>query len=442
MAERPPVAPDTFRVQPGGRLHGDLRVPGDKSISHRAVMLSAVADGVSRITGVLAGADVLATMAAFRAMGVQIDGPEDGKITVHGVGRDGLRAPAGPLDLQNSGTAMRLIAGLLAGQKFGATLIGDESLSGRPMKRIVEPLARMGAKIETAPGGTAPLVIIPSGPLAGIEYALPVASAQVKSAVLLAGLWAQGRSCVIEPAPTRDHTERMLRGFGYACEKQGARVCVEGGGRLAARNLDVPADLSSAAFFVVGASVAPGSELRLSHVGVNPTRTGILEILRRMGADIRQENAREVGGEPVADLIVRAAVLRSIEVPPEMVPSAIDEFPVLCVAAACAQGVTRITGAEELRHKESDRIAVMAEGLSSLGVPVREAPDGMEIEGGGGFAGGEINSRGDHRIAMSFSIAALAACAPILVRNCRNVATSFPGFHELAAQAGLGISSP
>lgn len=434
-------APDTLRVQPGGRLSGELRVPGDKSISHRAVMLGAVADGVTRITGVLAGADVLATMAAFRAMGVNIEGPDGGSVTVHGVGRDGLRAPAVPLDLQNSGTAMRLIAGLLAGQKFGATLIGDESLSRRPMKRIVEPLTRMGARIETAPGGTAPMVITPAGSFVGIEYALPVASAQVKSAVLLAGLWARGRTCVVEPAPTRDHTERMLRGFGCACTRDGNRVCVEGGGRLTSRNIDVPADLSSAAFFLVGASIAPGSELRLRHVGVNPTRSGILEILRRMGAEVRQENGHEVGGEPVADLIVRSTALRGIEVPPALVPLAIDEFPIICIAAACARGVTRITGAEELRHKESDRIAVMADGLSSLGVPVREMPDGMEIEGGGGFAGGEIDSRGDHRIAMSFSIAALAARGPMVVRDCRNVATSFPGFHELAARAGLRVTT-
>lgn len=433
-------APETLRVQPGGRLSGELRVPGDKSISHRAVMLSAIADGVSRITGVLAGADVLATMAAFRALGVTIEGPEDGNVTVHGVGREGLRAPKAPLDLQNSGTAMRLIAGLLAGQTFGATLVGDVSLSRRPMGRIVEPLRRMGASIETTPAGTAPLVISPAAGLAGIEYALPVASAQVKSALLLAGLWARGRTCVIEPAPTRDHTERMLRGFHYGCERHGDRICVEGGGRLAACDIDVPADLSSTAFFLVGASIAPASDLRLRHVGINPTRTGILDILTRMGADIRQENAREVGGEPVADLRVRAASLRGIEVPPALVPLAIDEFPILCIAAACARGVTRITGAEELRHKESDRIAVMAAGLSRLGVPVRETPDGMAIEGGGGFAGGEIDSRGDHRIAMAFSIAALAARGEIVVRDCRNVATSFPGFHELAARAGLAIS--
>jgi 3-phosphoshikimate 1-carboxyvinyltransferase len=245
---------------------------------------------------------------------------------------------------------------------------------------------------------------------------------------------------VVEPAPTRDHTERMLRGFGCRCETRGARSCVEGGSRLTACDIHVPGDLSSAAFFLVGASVAPGSELRLPHVGVNPTRIGLLEILRRMGADIRRENERMIGDEPVADLAVRAAPLRGISVPPELVPLAIDEFPVLCVAAACASGVTRITGAAELRHKESDRIAVMADGLSRLGITVRETPDGMEVEGGGGFAGGEIDSRGDHRIAMSFAIAALTARGPIVIRDCRNVATSFPGFHELAAQVGLAIA--
>jgi len=435
--------PNAFRVAPGGSLSGRLRVPGDKSISHRSVMLGAIADGVTRVTGFLEGADAISTMNVFRALGVRIDGPEQGRVTVHGVGLDGLRGAHAPLDCGNAGTAMRLLMGLLAGQRFGSTLVGDESLSRRPMRRVAEPLARMGARIETS-DGTPPVRIHPVAHLTGIDYAMPVASAQVKSALLLAGLYARGETTVSEPAPTRDHTERMLAGFGVQVRREAMRVSLRGGQRLRAADIDVPADISSAAFFLVAASIAPGSDLVLEHVGINPTRTGVLEILRLMGADIEVVGAREVGGEPVADLRVKAAPLRGIEVPPALVPLAIDEFPALFVAAACARGRTVVTGAEELRVKESDRIAVMAQGLQAVGVPAQPTPDGMVIEGMGEqaapFAGGRVESHGDHRIAMSFAIAALRARAPILIRDTANVATSFPGFPRLAARAGLGIA--
>lgn len=432
------AANSRFQISPGGALRGRLRVPGDKSISHRAIMLGALADGETRVSGFLEGEDSLATLAAFRAMGVTIQGPEAGRVLIQGVGREGLRAPSAPLDLGNSGTSMRLLSGLLAGQGFPVTLIGDESLSRRPMRRVTEPLALMGAHIETSPGGTAPLHLRPVTALRGIDYALPVASAQVKSCLLLAGLFAQGRTCVTEPAPTRDHTERMLAGFGYPVEQRGARVCLEGGGRLTGCDLDVPADISSAAFFLVGASIAPGSDLTLEHVGMNPTRIGVLNILRAMGADIQVLNPRQAGGEPVADLRVRHAPLRGIRIPEDQVPLAIDEFPALFIAAACAAGETLLTGAEELRVKESDRIQVMATGLAALGIDHQPRPDGILIHGGT-FRGGAIDSQGDHRIAMSFAMAALRAIGPIDVHDCANVRTSFPGFVALAAGAGLGI---
>ncbi|MDH3526687.1 MAG: 3-phosphoshikimate 1-carboxyvinyltransferase [Gammaproteobacteria bacterium] len=429
-----------FSVAPGGRLQGRLRVPGDKSISHRSIMLGSLAEGETRVTGFLEGDDSLATLAAFKAMGVLIEGPVNGRVRIQGVGLHGLQPPSQPLDLGNSGTSMRLMAGLLAGQSFNATLTGDASLSGRPMKRVVEPLARMGAHIGTTDRGTAPLVIRGGAQLTGIDYAMPVASAQVKSSVLLAGLYASGRTCVTEPAPTRDHTERMLAGMGYPVQRDGNRVCLEGGHMLRGMAIDVPADISSAAFFLVGASIAPGSDLVLEHVGINPTRTGVIDILIRMGASIGIENRREVGGEPVADLHVRAARLHGIDIPPELVPLAIDEFPALFVAAACAEGRTVLTGAEELRVKESDRIQVMADGLAALGVNAQATPDGMIIEGGA-IGAGRVNSHGDHRIAMAFAMAALQAQGPIEISDCANVNTSFPGFVELAGQAGLHIES-
>ncbi len=434
-------APVRFVVRPGGRLVGRLRVPGDKSISHRAIMLGSIADGVTRVEGFLEGEDSLATLAAFRRMGVRIEGPEAGRVVIHGVGLRGLRAPDGPLDLGNSGTSMRLLSGLLAGQGFPVTLTGDASLSRRPMRRVTAPLAAMGARVEATSEGTPPLAIQPVAGLRGIDYAMPVASAQVKSCLLLAGLYAGGETCVTEPAPSRDHTERMLEGFGYPVRRSGPRVCVTGGGRLTAADIDVPADISSAAFFLVGASIAAGSEVVLEHVGVNPTRTGVLDILGLMGADVTRENERLAGGEPVADLRVRAARLRGAVIPPELVPLAIDEFPAVFVAAACAEGQTVVTGAEELRVKESDRIQVMADGLRALGVDARPTPDGMVIRGGR-IGGGQVDSRGDHRVAMAFAMAALRAEGEVVVDDCANVQTSFPGFAALASRAGLGIGTP
>ena len=427
-----------FSVQPGGALIGRVRVPGDKSISHRSIMLGSLADGTSHVTGFLEGEDSLATLRAFREMGVGIEGPQDGTVIIHGVGLNGLSAPRSELDVGNSGTAMRLMAGLLAGQPFASELVGDTSLSSRPMKRITDPLALMGAEIGTTAAGTAPLRIKPVSRLSGCTYEMPMASAQVKSCLLLAGLYADGETCVVEPASTRDHTERMLQGFGYSVRRSGNKICVAGGGSLPAFGIDVPADVSSAAFFLVGASIASNSDLLLEHVGMNPTRDGVINILRLMGADIELSNAREVGREPVADIRVRSAKLRGIRIPEDLVPLAIDEFPALFVAAACAEGQTVLTGAEELRVKESDRIQVMADGLKALGIDAQPTPDGIEIEGGP-IQGGQVDSHGDHRIAMSFAMAALRAQGAIEISDCANVDTSFPGFATLAAGVGLGI---
>jgi 3-phosphoshikimate 1-carboxyvinyltransferase len=427
-----------YRVAPGGRLQGRLRVAGDKSISHRSVMLGALANGVTHVTGLLEGEDVLCTLAAFRAMGVMAKGPEQGRLTIQGVGLHGLRPPAQPLDMGNSGTAMRLMAGILAGQKFDSVLVGDESLSKRPMKRVSEPLGQMGARIDTSDGGRPPLRIHGGQKLRGIDYKMPMASAQVKSSLLFAGLYAEGETVVTEPAPTRDHTERMLRGFGYDVRVDGARVRVRGGGILTACDIDVPADISSATFFLVGAAISEGSELVLEHVGINPTRIGVINILKLMGADLTIENAREVGGEPVADLRIRGSQLHGIRIPEDQVPLAIDEFPALFIAAACAHGETVLTGAHELRVKESDRIAVMAAGLKRLGIAAAETPDGIRIQGGQ-LSGGEVDSHGDHRIAMAFAMSALRARGTITIRDCKNVATSFPDFVPLASRAGLAI---
>ncbi|MEQ9464648.1 MAG: 3-phosphoshikimate 1-carboxyvinyltransferase [Haliea sp.] len=429
-----------FQLMPGGVISGEARVPGDKSISHRSIMLGAVAEGTTRVSGFLEGEDALATVAAFRAMGVAIEGPEDGEVAVHGVGLGGLQAPSAPLDMGNSGTSMRLIAGLLAGQAFDSELTGDASLRKRPMGRVMDPLRLMGASLEGSAEGRPPLRVHGGQALRGIHYDLPMASAQVKSCVLLAGLYAQGRTSVTEPAPTRDHTERMLRGFGYAVHREGGVISLEGGGRLRATEIDVPADISSAAFFLVAASIAPGSDLLLTHVGINPTRIGVINILRLMGADITLKNHREVGGEPVADIHVRYAPLHGIEIPRDQVHLAIDEFPALFIAAACASGRTVLRGAEELRVKESDRIAAMAEGLTTLGVHNEVLEDGIIIEGGV-LGGGVIHTYHDHRIAMSFAVAALRASAEIRILDCDHVGTSFPGFDALARGLGLQISA-
>ncbi|SIQ31728.1 3-phosphoshikimate 1-carboxyvinyltransferase [Aquipseudomonas alcaligenes] len=428
-----------YLANPGGSLSGRIRVPGDKSISHRSIMLGSLAEGVTQVEGFLEGEDALATLQAFRDMGVVIEGPHHGKVTIHGVGLNGLQPPPGPLYLGNSGTSMRLLSGLLAAQPFDTVLTGDASLSKRPMNRVAKPLRAMGAVIETGPEGRPPLTIRGGQRLTGMSYEMPMASAQVKSCLLLAGLYAAGETSVTEPAPTRDHTERMLRGFGYPVTVDGNVASVESGHKLSATHIEVPADISSAAFFLVAASIAEGSELVLEHVGINPTRTGVIDILKLMGADLTLENLREVGGEPVADIRVRAAKLKGIDIPEDLVPLAIDEFPVLFVAAACAEGRTVLRGAEELRVKESDRIQVMADGLIALGVKAEPTPDGIIIEGGP-IGGGEVWSHGDHRIAMSFSVAALRATAPIRIHDCANVATSFPNFLGLAAGAGIRVA--
>lgn len=427
-----------FEVQPGGVLRGTLRVPGDKSISHRSVILGSLAEGVTEVDGLLEGDDVLATIGAFRAMGVKMEGPDKGHLVIHGVGMHGLKAPAAELDMGNSGTAMRLMSGVLAGQDFNSTLIGDASLGKRPMARVTEPLALMGAHIDTAEGGRPPLTVHGGSRLKAIEYELPMASAQVKSCLLLAGMYAEGETIVTEPAPTRDHTERMLNGFGYEVMTEGNRMRLTGGGKLSACKIDVPSDISSATFFMVGAAMKPGSDLLLEHVGINPTRIGVINILRLMGADLELMNERTVGGEPVADIRVRGSRLKGIVVPEEQVPLAIDEFPMLFVAAACAEGETRVSGAEELRVKECDRIAVMVQGLKALGVKVEETADGAIIQGGS-IHGGEVHSHDDHRIAMAFSMAALHADTPVSIGDCANVATSFPSYAHLAREAGLNL---
>ncbi len=428
-----------FLCSPGGRLSGELRVPGDKSISHRAVMLASIAEGTSRIRGFLLGEDSLDTMRAFREMGVAIERDGD-RLTVEGRGRAGLRAPANDLYLGNSGTAMRLLLGLLAGQNFDSRLTGDASLSSRPMARVIEPLRSMGARIDGAPGDRAPLHIHGGHELRAIEYALPIASAQVKSCLLLAGLYARGEMRIHEPAPSRDHSERMLQAFGCELDITAGTIAMTAGQSLKATAIDVPADISSAAFFMVAASIAAGSDITLREVGVNPTRTGVIEILRLMGADIELSNRRDLGAEPVADIRVRGAPLHGIDIPAELVPLAIDEFPVLFVAAACAEGRTRLGDAAELRVKESDRIQAMADGLAALGIDARPQADGIVIDGGE-FDGGRVDSHGDHRIAMAFAVASTRAKADIEVRDCANVDTSFPGFVDLARDAGLGIET-
>ncbi|MDH3388200.1 MAG: 3-phosphoshikimate 1-carboxyvinyltransferase, partial [Gammaproteobacteria bacterium] len=400
-----------FICSPGGNVNGRIRVPGDKSISHRSIILSSIATGVSRISGFLQGEDSLKTLEAFRQMGVSIARDGD-RVEVVGAGLHGLEQPATDLDMGNSGTAMRLLLGLLAGQSFDSRLIGDSSLSSRPMQRVIDPLRLMGAVIESEIGGRAPLQIRGGQALQAIVYEMPVASAQVKSCLLLAGLYAQGETIVHEPAPTRDHSERMLRGFGCDVVSNAGEIRIAGGQQLSACEVDVPADVSSAAFFMVAASIAAQSDITLQHVGINPTRTGVIDILRLMGARIELSNRREIGGEPVADIRIRSADLTGIDIPRHLVPLAIDEFPVLFVAAACADGVTRLSGAEELRVKESDRIQVMADGLRILGIQNEVQHDGIVIHGGR-LAGGAVDSRGDHRIAMAFSVASLAASAEI-----------------------------
>jgi 3-phosphoshikimate 1-carboxyvinyltransferase len=426
-------------VRAGSPLRGRIRVPGDKSISHRSMMLGSLARGVTEVEGFLEGEDTRATAAAFRAMGVRIEG-DGGRRTVFGAGQGGLKAPAQPLDLGNSGTGMRLMAGILAAQSFPATLVGDESLSRRPMKRVVEPLRRMGASIATKEGGLAPLAFAPVDRLAAIDHVTDVPSAQVKSCVLLAGLHAQGTTRVREAHPTRDHSERMLRAFGAEVRERDGWIEIDGGAKLTGTRIVVPGDFSSAAFFLVAASLVPGSELLVEGVGVNPLRTGLLQALWAMGARIEVERERTEGGEPVADLRVRHAPLHGIEVPEALVPDMIDEFPVLFAAAALAEGRTIVRGAAELRVKESDRIAARAAALRALGATIEETPDGAAIDGGR-LRGGAVDSRGDHRIAMASAVAAQCAGGDVAIRDCANVATSFPGFIELAQSAGMNVEA-
>ena len=430
-----------YRVAPGGEVSGEITVPGDKSISHRALMLGALAEGETEITGFLTGEDCLSTLRALSGLGVRIEHLEPQRVLVHGVGVEGLRGASSPLDMGNAGTAMRLLMGLLAPQRFDSVLIGDESLMRRPMERVAGPLRAMGARIETR-DGRPPVHIHGTPGLKAIDYRLPVASAQVKSAVLLAGLRASGRTRVTEPAPARDHTERMLEAFGVTLVREGPSVSIEGGQCLRATAVTVPADFSSAAFFLVAGCLAAEHGLLLRNVGINPTRTGLLTLLERMGADIRlHPHGAWQRGEPIADIEVHKCRLRGIEVPEELVPLSIDEFPVFFIAAALAEGETLVRGAQELRVKESDRLAAMAQGLTRLGVENRLLEDGLWMRGGTGFTGGIIESHGDHRIAMAFAVAGLAARGFVEIRDVANVATSFPGFLELSRAAGLRIEA-
>ncbi|MEO1201819.1 MAG: 3-phosphoshikimate 1-carboxyvinyltransferase [Pseudomonadota bacterium] len=429
-----------YLIEPAAVGDATVRVPGDKSISHRAIMLGSIAEGTSHVRGFLPGEDCLATLRAFRAMGVAITSIDETSLSIEGVGLDGLRAPGARLDLGNSGTAMRLMAGLLAGQSFDTELVGDASLSGRPMDRIIEPLTRMGAVIESDCDGTPPLQIRGGLRLGAIDYVLPVASAQVKSCVLLAGLYADGETSVTEPAVTRDHTERMLRTLGATVRSRGGQVSVSARPRLKGAELEVPGDLSSAAFVVLAALLGTDSEVTIRSVGVNPSRTGVLDILKSMGADIELLNPRSLGAEPVADLRVRSSALEGTRVDPGLVSLAIDEFPVLFVAAAAAKGETVFDGLAELRVKESDRVAAMAEGLAAMGIEVEENDDGAIVRGGT-LGGGTVDSHDDHRIAMALSVAATVASGPVRVRDVDNVATSFPGFVDLLSGLGANITT-
>lgn len=437
----------SYHITPSQAIHGTITVPGDKSISHRSIMLGSLADGVTHVSGFLEGEDALATLQAFKDMGVKIERDGD-KVTIYGVGVDGLQAPKDALYMGNSGTSMRLLAGILSAQAFDSVMTGDVSLSKRPMERVAKPLRQMGAVIQTTgEKGTAPISITGGQKLSGIEYALPVASAQIKSCLMLASLWANGTTTIIEPEISRDHTERMLTAFGYPVNTDGNKISITGGGRLTATDITVPADISSAAFFMVLGAIGGGEGLTICQVGMNPTRTGVIDILKLMGADISVSNETVVGGEPIADITVKPSDLVGIDIPENLVPLAIDEFPVLFVAASCATGTTKLTGAKELRVKESDRIQVMADGLGTLGIDCTVLEDGIIIHGKGVagernavFGGGHIQSHHDHRIAMSFAVASSRASDEIVIHGTQTVATSFPNFAQLAGEVGLNIS--
>ena len=435
-------SPAPLSISAPGPLVGEVTVPGDKSISHRSLMLGALAVGETRIRGLLEGEDVLATAAAMRAMGATINRDDDGLWRVSGVGVGGLLQPQTALEMGNSGTSTRLLMGLIASHPITVTFTGDASLSGRPMNRVIEPLSRMGADITASPGGRLPLMLRGICPAVPIDYALPVASAQVKSAVLLAGLNTPGITRVIQRVPTRDHSERMLRGFGADLTVEGDVISIRGEAELTPQNITVPGDPSSAAFWIVAASIVPGSDIVVRNVGLNPTRTGLIAALKLMGADITEIDPRTVGGEPVADLRVRHAALKGIDVPPELAPSMIDEYPVLFVAAAMAEGTTIARGAEELRVKESDRIATMAAALGAAGMDFTEYPDGLEIRGRGGDplpGGARVASKLDHRIAMSMAVAGMVATRPIEIDDAAPIATSYPDFVPTAIKLGADV---
>ena len=427
-----------FIVTPSSIGNATLSVPGDKSVSHRALLLGSIADGRTTVNGFLAGEDCLATLAAMRQLGVTIEQPGPTELAIEGVGMQGLEAATDELDLGNSGTAMRLMAGLLCGQDFSSVLVGDRSLTSRPMGRIIRPLTGMGASIASN-DGMPPLRITGKGSLQAIDYELPVASAQVKSAVLLAGLYADGTTSVTEPAVTRDHTERMLGSMGGRVSIDGARISVAGGQSLTGCHIEVPGDLSSATFLILAAVLAENAELVIQNVGVNPTRTGVIDILRSMGADIAIENARQLGEETVADLRACSSQLRGTQVDPALVSLAIDEFPALFVAAAVAAGKTVFSDIGELRVKESDRIGAMASALRALGIQVDESPDGAIVHGGQ-FTGGSVDSHGDHRVAMAMAVAGTVADGEVRISDVDAVDTSFPGFASTLAEVGADIS--
>jgi len=427
-----------FVIAPGGQLTGRIRIPGDKSICHRALLLGAIAKGTIHISNFLESADCIATLSCLQMLGVKIERTRPNCVTIEGVGVHGLQAPIRELDCGNSGTSLRLLAGLLAGQPFESVLTGDASLRSRPMLRIIEPLTRMGAVIHSM-SGFAPLAIHGQRPLTPLRYAIPIASAQVKSSLLLAGLQADGETWLMEPAKTRDHTERMLQTFGCTVLHDGEWLGICGGNTLSAAAIAVPGDLSSAAFFITAAAGQPTAHIIIEGIGVNPSRKGVLHVLQAMGADIRLLDEQMLGNEPVADVEVHGGNLRSVDIGPEMVPFVIDELPALLIAAASAHGVTTLRGASELRVKESDRLQAMATGLRTLGVEVELWDDGMRVTGRKDFRGGVVDSFGDHRIAMAFAIAGLRTHSTLRIRDCRNVDTSFPGFANLARSVGLCI---
>lgn len=433
-------------------INAEVRVPGDKSISHRSMILGGIANGVTEVSGFLESGDCLATMNAMQSMGVSIE-KEGDKYIVHGVGKQGLKAPEdGKIDCGNSGTGMRLLSGVMAAQKFNSEIFGDKSLNSRPMTRITKPLELMGANVQATVDGTAPLKFKAVDRIKSIDYQSPVASAQVKSCVLLAGLYSDGQVTLTEPKLSRDHTENMLRGFGCDLQSNGLTVSMQGGQSLQATNIQVPADISSSAFFMVLALLSENSQITFKNLCVNPSRTGVISILKLMGADIQFTNQSTNAGENIADVVVKSSQLHGIEIPHEYIASAIDEFPILFIAAACAQGQTRLTNAMELRKKESDRITAMADGMKILGVDCHELEDGIVINGngtsdstrgegaGGGTNGGTVDAEDDHRIAMSFLIAGQFANAPIEVKNCENIMTSFPNFLTICKDLGLLIS--